>query len=182
MTAVGVPRLTEADLFEIWRGQRFPEGALVTRAGVPVRVLSAGRVGRGPGPDFRNAGIAGPSGAVAPRRRRAACAVVDRFARTATLSIRPTATSSCTSSSRTTTARDTLAALAARSRPSSRWPAGWRGARKSFAAGWSGRCSGASPAMTLCARLGRAGVNRALDAEGDRRMRSVRRALARANR
>ena len=43
-------------------GQRFPEGALVTRHGVPVRVISPGRPGRGPGPDFRNAAIAGPSG------------------------------------------------------------------------------------------------------------------------
>lgn len=56
--------LSERDLFEIWRGQRFPEGALVTREGVPLRVVSAGRMGRGPGPDFRNAAIAAPSGAV----------------------------------------------------------------------------------------------------------------------
>lgn len=55
-------QLTEKQLFEIWRGQRFPEGALVTRQGVPVRVISPGRAGRGPGPDFRNAAIAGPSG------------------------------------------------------------------------------------------------------------------------
>ncbi len=54
--------LTETQLFEIWRGQRFPEGALVTRAGVPVRIVSPGRPGRGPGPDFRAAAIAGPSG------------------------------------------------------------------------------------------------------------------------
>ncbi len=54
--------LTEQQLFEIWRGQRFPEGALVTRQGVPVRVISPGRPGRGPGPDFRGAAIAGPSG------------------------------------------------------------------------------------------------------------------------
>ncbi len=55
-------RLTEAQLCSIWRGQRFPAGALVTRAGVPVRVIFAGRPGRGPGPDFRGAVIAGPSG------------------------------------------------------------------------------------------------------------------------
>lgn len=54
--------LTEAQLFTLWRGQRFPAGALVTRAGVPVRVIAAGRPGRGPGPDFRNAVVAGPSG------------------------------------------------------------------------------------------------------------------------
>jgi hypothetical protein len=54
--------LTEKQLFEIWRGQRFPEGALVTRQGVPVRVISPGRPRRGPGPDFRSAVIAGPSG------------------------------------------------------------------------------------------------------------------------
>ncbi len=54
--------LTEAQLFRIWQGQRFPEGALVTRAGVPVRIISPGRPGRGPGPDFRAAAIAGPSG------------------------------------------------------------------------------------------------------------------------
>ena len=57
-------RLTESDLMQLWRGQRFPEGALVTRAGVPVRVVAPGRSGRGPGPDFRNAAITGPSGAV----------------------------------------------------------------------------------------------------------------------
>jgi hypothetical protein len=54
--------LTEAQLTAIWRGQRFPEGALVTRQGVPVRVIFQGRAGRGPGPDFRGAVVAGPSG------------------------------------------------------------------------------------------------------------------------
>lgn len=58
----GLLQLSEVQLFEIWRGQRFPEGALITRGGVPVRVISPGRAGRGPGPDFRNAAIAGPSG------------------------------------------------------------------------------------------------------------------------
>ncbi len=57
------PHLTEAQLTALWRGRRFPDGALVTRAGVPVRVIFAGRPGRGPGPDFRGAAIAGPSGA-----------------------------------------------------------------------------------------------------------------------
>ena len=56
------PRLTEAQLTTLWRGRRFPDGALVTHAGVPVRVIFQGRAGRGPGPDFRGAVIAGPSG------------------------------------------------------------------------------------------------------------------------
>ncbi len=56
------PHLTEAQLTALWRGRRFPDGALVTRAGVPVRVIFQGRAGRGPGPDFRGAVIAGPSG------------------------------------------------------------------------------------------------------------------------
>lgn len=55
-------QLTEAQLTHIWRGRRFPDGALVTAAGVPVRVIFQGRPGRGPGPDFRGAVIAGPSG------------------------------------------------------------------------------------------------------------------------
>lgn len=54
--------LTEAQLFEIWHGRRYPAGALATRAGVPVNVIFQGRPGRGPGPDFRGAIIAGPSG------------------------------------------------------------------------------------------------------------------------
>jgi hypothetical protein len=57
-----LPPLTEAQLAVIWRGRRFPAGALVTRDGVPVRVIFQGRAGRGPGPDFRGAVIAGPSG------------------------------------------------------------------------------------------------------------------------
>ena len=57
------PHLTEAQLSTLWRGRRFPDGALVTRAGVPVNVIFQGRAGRGPGPDFRGAVIAGPSGA-----------------------------------------------------------------------------------------------------------------------
>ena len=56
-----VKRLTEAQLTAIWRGRRFPAGALVTRQGVPVTVIYQGREGRGPGPDFRGAVIAGPS-------------------------------------------------------------------------------------------------------------------------
>lgn len=55
------PHLTEAQLTALWRGQRFPQGALVTRQGVPVRVIFPGRAGRGAGPDFRGALIAGPS-------------------------------------------------------------------------------------------------------------------------
>ncbi len=56
------PALSERQLTTLWRGRRFPQGALVTRAGVPVRVIFQGRAGRGPGPDFRGAVIAGPSG------------------------------------------------------------------------------------------------------------------------
>ena len=56
------PRLTEAQLTALWQGRRFPAGALVTRTGVPVTVVYQGRPGRGPGPDFRGAVIAGPSG------------------------------------------------------------------------------------------------------------------------
>jgi hypothetical protein len=59
-----VAALTEAQLHRLWRGQRFPEGALATRDGVPVRVVFPGRPGRGPGPDFRGAAIAAPSGTV----------------------------------------------------------------------------------------------------------------------
>jgi hypothetical protein len=55
-------RLTEADLSHLWAGQRFPASALASRSGVPVRVLHPGRAGRGPGPDFRDAIIAPPSG------------------------------------------------------------------------------------------------------------------------
>lgn len=55
-------RLSEQQLTAIWRGRRFPQGALVTRAGVAVHVIFQGRAGRGPGPDFRGAVIAGPSG------------------------------------------------------------------------------------------------------------------------
>ena len=39
------PHLTEAQLTALWRGRRFPDGALVTRAGVPVRVIFQGRAG-----------------------------------------------------------------------------------------------------------------------------------------
>ncbi len=62
MSGAAPPALTEAQLALLWRGRRFPAGALVTRAGVPVRVIFQGRAGRGPGPDFRGAVIAGPSG------------------------------------------------------------------------------------------------------------------------
>ncbi|MBI4570475.1 MAG: DUF2851 family protein [Chloroflexi bacterium] len=55
--------LTEAVLAHLWAGQRFPASALVTNAGVPLRVLHPGRRGRGAGPDFRDALVAGPSGA-----------------------------------------------------------------------------------------------------------------------
>jgi hypothetical protein len=54
--------LSEAQLSDLWRGRRFPAGALVTRHGVPVNVIFQGRPGRGPGPDFRGASLSGPSG------------------------------------------------------------------------------------------------------------------------
>jgi hypothetical protein len=60
--AAALSALTEAQLAAIWRGRRYPAGALVTRHGVPVNVIFQGRPGRGPGPDFRGAVIAGPSG------------------------------------------------------------------------------------------------------------------------
>lgn len=58
----GARLLSEEHLARLWRGRRFPDGALVTRHGVPVRLIFQGRQGRGPGPDFRGAVIAGPSG------------------------------------------------------------------------------------------------------------------------
>jgi len=58
------PPLSEAALTELWREQRFPRSALVTRQGVPLRVLHPGRPGRGAGPDFRHALLETPSGAV----------------------------------------------------------------------------------------------------------------------
>lgn len=55
--------LCEADLVRLWEGQRFPPQALVTKGGVSLRVLFRGRpCARGPGPDFRDAIIATPSG------------------------------------------------------------------------------------------------------------------------
>ncbi len=57
-----LPSLTEAALVRLWEGGRFPRAALVTRAGIALRVLHPGRRGRGPGPDFRGAVLAGPSG------------------------------------------------------------------------------------------------------------------------
>ncbi len=55
--------LSEAQLVRLWEGQRFPPQALLTRSGLPLRVLFRGRTcARGPGPDFRDAIIATPSG------------------------------------------------------------------------------------------------------------------------
>jgi len=56
------PPLSEAQLFALWKGRRFPAAALTTPTGVPITVIFQGRPGRGPGPDFRGAVIAGPSG------------------------------------------------------------------------------------------------------------------------
>ena len=58
------PRLSEATLVRLWAGQRFPASALVTRQGMPLRALHPGRRGRGAGPDFRDALIATPTGAL----------------------------------------------------------------------------------------------------------------------
>ena len=58
------PQLSEAALVQLWAGQRFPASALVTRQGVALRVLHPGRRGRGAGPDFRDALVAAPSGAL----------------------------------------------------------------------------------------------------------------------
>ena len=60
--ASGQVALSEATLARLWAGQRFPSSVLVTRQGVPLRVLRPGRRGRGAGPDFRDALIAAPSG------------------------------------------------------------------------------------------------------------------------
>ena len=52
-------RLSEADLVRLWDGQRFPAEALVNREGLALRVVYRGRPAGGPGPDFRDAVIAG---------------------------------------------------------------------------------------------------------------------------
>lgn len=59
VTTVPAPPLPlrEVELHRLWAEQRFPEGALRTAAGAPVRVLYRGRIGAGPGPDFRWARI-----------------------------------------------------------------------------------------------------------------------------
>ena len=54
--------LSEADLANLWEGQRFPPEALATRDGQRLRVVYRGRAGGGPGPDYRDAIIATPTG------------------------------------------------------------------------------------------------------------------------
>ncbi|MGH2598668.1 MAG: DUF2851 family protein [Dehalococcoidia bacterium] len=49
--------LREAELHRLWLEQRFPDGALTTVGGEPVRVLYRGRPGGGAGPDFRDARV-----------------------------------------------------------------------------------------------------------------------------
>ncbi len=56
------PALSELDLVSLWQGQRLPAGALVTRDGTPLAILSPGRRVGGGGPDFREAVIATPAG------------------------------------------------------------------------------------------------------------------------
>ncbi len=55
---------SEAVLSELWAGQRFPEEALVTIDGSPVRIIHPGLRGRGPGPDFRHARVAVGGGVI----------------------------------------------------------------------------------------------------------------------
>lgn len=52
--------LTERDLAQLWEGQLFPPQALTTARGQPLKVLYRGLLGRGPGPDFRDAVIQAP--------------------------------------------------------------------------------------------------------------------------
>jgi hypothetical protein len=54
--------ISEAELGQLWAGQRFPASALVTAAGAPLRVIHPGWPGRGAGPDFRDAIVAAPAG------------------------------------------------------------------------------------------------------------------------
>lgn len=54
------PALRESDLFAIWERHRFPKGALTSREGGEVRAVYRGRVGLGPGPDFRDAIVSLP--------------------------------------------------------------------------------------------------------------------------
>lgn len=55
---IALPR--EADLAEVWQGQRFPREALAEAEGGPLRVVYRGRRNGGPGPDFLDAYIATP--------------------------------------------------------------------------------------------------------------------------
>jgi hypothetical protein len=52
----------ETSLHETWQRQSYPRGTLRTRNGEPVRIIYRGRPGAGPGPDFRDAIVALPSG------------------------------------------------------------------------------------------------------------------------
>ena len=54
--------LSERELARLWRDQTFPPEALVTGEGEKLRVIYRGRLGGGPGPDFRDALIAAPGG------------------------------------------------------------------------------------------------------------------------
>jgi hypothetical protein len=53
-------KLTEAELSELWLGQRFPPQALVLHDGTRIQVVYRGRPSSGPGPDFRDAVVAYP--------------------------------------------------------------------------------------------------------------------------
>ncbi len=54
----------EEELVRLWQGQHLPPDALVTRRGRPLQVVYRGRLSAGPGPDFRDAIIQGPDGAL----------------------------------------------------------------------------------------------------------------------
>lgn len=54
--------LSERELSLLWEGQTFPPEALATAEGHRLRVIYRGRRSPGPGPDFRDAIIAGPWG------------------------------------------------------------------------------------------------------------------------
>lgn len=59
-----LPRLREADLWQLWHGQRFPAEALITTRSEQLAVVFRGRPGGGAGPDFRDALLALPDGRV----------------------------------------------------------------------------------------------------------------------
>lgn len=53
---------SEAELSAVWAGQLLARRSLRTEDGAPLRVIYRGLAGAGPGPDFREAIVAGPEG------------------------------------------------------------------------------------------------------------------------